>query len=230
VNRYTKKADSASLSRCFFSVKTQEIFTLPDDFRNRKLNPHDLVIGGLEPDTQELEHTHKENKEMKRLLMAMAMTALITGPAYAVPGHGGPGMGGGSDAHFGQRLLTVLLELDLTDAQKHDAAVILAKHRQQGRAQLGALREAMENLRRTSEGEPFNEEAIRAAFKGVAAAGEEVAVHRARLAAELKGILTPEQKASLEGLKAARQKHRKGRMKNRTSFLDEWIDMHSKEP
>ncbi len=167
---------------------------------------------------------------MKRLLMTAMMAAVITGTAYAMPGHGGPGMDRGPGAHFGQGLLKGLLALDLTDAQKHEAAVILSKYRDTGENLRDALRAAMEELRETTEAEPFNEEAIRSAFKGVAAAGEEMAVHRARVAAELKGILTPEQKAALEEFRAGRQKHRKGRMKNRTSFLDEWIDMHSKEP
>ena len=166
---------------------------------------------------------------MKRLLTAMVMTAAITGTAYSMPGQDMPGMGG-PGAHFGQRLLRGLLALDLTEAQKHEAALILAKYREEGRARRDALRQAVEELRETAEAEPFDEAAFRTAFKGMAAAGEEVAVHGAGLAAELKAILTPEQKASLEGLKAARQKHRKGRMKNRTPFLDEWIDMHSKEP
>lgn len=161
---------------------------------------------------------------MARLLTAMVMTAAIAGTAYAMPGHGGPG------AHFGQGMLRALLKLDLTDVQKHEAAVILAKYREEGKAKRNTLRKAMEDLRGASEAEPLDEEAIRATFKGVAAAGEEMAVHGAKLVAELKGILTPAQQASLEELRAARQKNRGGRMNNRTSFLDEWIDMHSKEP
>ena len=166
---------------------------------------------------------------MKRLLFATVTMALISGTAYAMPGHGMPGMGG-PGAHFGQGMLRVLLNLDLTDAQKHEAALILSKYRDQGRERRAALRTTVEELRGTAEADPFDEEAIRAAFQGVAGAGEEMAVHGAKLVAELKGILTPEQKESLEEHRAARHGKRKGRMGDRLSFLDEWIETHSQEP
>lgn len=166
---------------------------------------------------------------MKRLLFAMVTMALIAGTAYAMPGHGMPGMGG-PGAHFGQGLLRAMLNLDLTDVQKHEAALILSRYRDEGKARRQALRSAMEVLRETTEAEPFNEEAIRGAFKGVAGAGEEMAVHGAKLVAELKGILTPEQKASLEEQRTARHGKREGRMENTISLLDEWIETHSKEP
>jgi periplasmic protein CpxP/Spy len=166
---------------------------------------------------------------MKRLLFATVTMALISGTAYAMPGDGMPGMGG-PGAHFGQGLLKALLNLDLTDAQKHEAALILSKYRDEGKERRDALRTAMERLRGTAEADPFDEVAIRAAFKGVAGAGEEMAVHGAKLVAELKGILTPEQKESLEEHRAARQEKRRGRKGNRVSFLDEWIETHSQEP
>jgi protein CpxP len=166
---------------------------------------------------------------MKRLLFATVTMALVSGTAYAMPGHGMPGMGG-PGAHFGQGLLKALLDLDLSDAQKHEAALILSKYRDEGLARRDALRTAMEALRGTAEADPFDEEAIRAAFKGVAGAGEEMAVHGAKLVAELKGILTPEQKESLEEHRAARHEKRNGRMGNRVSFLDEWVETHSQEP
>jgi len=155
--------------------------------------------------------------------------ALISGTAYAMPGHGMPGMGG-PGAHFGRDLLRALLDLDLTDAQKHEAALILSKYRDEGRERRNALRAAMEELRGTTEAGPFDEEAVRAAFKGVADAGEEMAVHGAKLVAELKGILTPMQEESLEEHRAARHGKRIGRMENRTSLLDEWIETHIQEP
>ena len=166
---------------------------------------------------------------MKRLLFATVTMALISGTAYAMPGHGMPGMGG-PGPHFGQGVLKALLNLDLTDDQKHEAALILSRYRDEGQARRDALRSSMEVLRGTAEVDPFDEEAIRTAFKGVARAGEEMAVHGAKLVAELKGILTPEQKETLEELRAARQEKRKGRRGNRVSLLDEWIETHSKEP
>jgi Spy/CpxP family protein refolding chaperone len=166
---------------------------------------------------------------MKKLLMATVTMAFISGTAYAMPGHGMPGMGG-PGVHFGEGLLKALIRLDLTDAQKHEAALILAKKRDEGKETREALRSAMEALRQATETDAFDEEAVRTAFKGVATAGEEMAVHVAKLVAELKGILTPDQKEALEGFKATRHEKRKGWRENRTSFLDEWIETHSKEP
>jgi Spy/CpxP family protein refolding chaperone len=166
---------------------------------------------------------------MKRLLFATVTMVLISGTAYAMPGHGTPGMGD-PGAHFGQGVLRALLDLNLTDTQKHEAALILSKYRDDGQARRDALRTALEGLRDTAEADPFDEEAIRAAYKGVARAGEEMAVHGARLVAELKGILTPEQKESLEEHRSARHEKRRGRMGNGVSFLDQWIETHSQEP
>ena len=166
---------------------------------------------------------------MKRLLMATVTMAFISGTAYAMPGHGIPGMGG-AGSYSGEGLLKALIRLDLTDAQKHEAALILAKSRDEGKETREALRSAMEALRKATETDAFDEDAVRTAFKGVATAGEEMAVHVAKLVAELKGILTPEQRAALEEFRAARHEKHKGRMENRTSSLDEWIETHSEEP
>lgn len=165
---------------------------------------------------------------MKRMLIAAVTVALIFGTAYAMPGPGMHGMGG-PGAHFGEGLLRALIKLDLTDAQKHEAALILSKYRDEGKERRDALRQAMEELRATAEADPQDEQAIRAAFKGVAAAGEEMAVHGAKVIAELKGVLTPEQQATLEELKATRHEKRRHRREHRTSFLYEWIDTHIQE-
>ena len=164
---------------------------------------------------------------MKRLLMATVTMVAISGTVYAMPGHGMHGMGG-PGAGFGEGPLKLLLKLDLTESQKHEAALILRKYRDDGKEKADALRKAMEALRAASEADVFDEQKVRAAFEGVSAAGEEMAVHGAKLAAELRGILTPEQKAMIEERKAARQEKRRGRWERRSSFLDEWIDMYSK--
>ena len=124
---------------------------------------------------------------MKRLLIAAVTMALISGTAYAMPGRGMHGMGG-PGAHFGEGLLRALIKLDLTDAQKHDVALTLSKYRDEGKLRRDALRNAFEGLRGTVEADPIDEDAIRAAFKGVAAAGEEMAVHGAKVIAELRGV------------------------------------------
>jgi len=164
---------------------------------------------------------------MKRLLIATVTMVAISGTVYAMPGHDMHGMGGPGPG-FGEGLLKLLIKLDLTDSQKHEAALILGKYRDDGKEKADALRKAMEALRTASEVDVFDEAKVRAAFEGVSAAGEEMAVHGAKLAAELRGILTPEQKAMIEERKADRQEKRRGRWERRSSFLDEWIEMYSK--
>lgn len=164
---------------------------------------------------------------MRRLLMATVTMAVISGTAYAMPGHGMPGFPGPGFGS-GEAMLRALLRLDLSDAQKHEAALILARYREEGREKAAAMRNAMEALRGVTEADVFDEAAVREASKGVATAGEEMAVHAARVVAELRGILTPEQKATLDELKAERHERREGRREHRASFLDEWIEMHSK--
>jgi Spy/CpxP family protein refolding chaperone len=164
---------------------------------------------------------------MRRLLVATVTMAVISGTAYAMPGHGMPGFPGPGSG-FAEAMLRALLRLDLTDSQKHEAALILARYREEGREKAAAMRKAMEALRGATEADVFDEAGVRNACKGMAAAGEEMAVHAAKVVAELRGILTPEQKAALEEFKAARHERREGRREHRASFLDEWIEMYSK--
>lgn len=165
---------------------------------------------------------------MKRLLMATVTMAVVSGTAYAMPGDGFHGMMGGPGPGPAEGMLRVLMRLDLTDDQKHEVALILSKHRDEGKENREAFRKAMEALRSATEAEVFDEEAVRGAYKGVSAAGEEMAVHGAKVIAELRGVLTPEQRSVLEEHKTARQEKRRGRREQRASFLDEWIDMYSK--
>ena len=213
-----------SLSPLWVGIRSCSGF-LVQQFVTERVGSCDLVI-----EASDTVHEHTRNPEckggakMKKLLMATVTMAVISGTAYAMPGVGGPG------AHFGQGLLKALIRLDLTDAQKHEAALILGKHRDEGKEKRNALRSAMERLRAATDTEPFDENTVRAAFRGVATAGEEMAVHAAKLIAELRGILTSEQKADFEEHKAAWLEKHEGRRENRTSFLDEWIEVHSKEP
>jgi len=164
---------------------------------------------------------------MKRLLLATVMMAAISAPAYAMSGRGMPGTGG-PGPYFAQGMLRALTRLDLTDSQKDEVARILEKHRREGRERCEAHRSAMQPLRGATEAEVFDEDAVRTAFKGMAAAGEEMAVHHAKLAAELKGILTSEQKAALEERRIDRKERRRGPWVKGPCLLDEWSGRRSR--
>jgi Spy/CpxP family protein refolding chaperone len=152
---------------------------------------------------------------------------MIAGTTYAMP-KGGMSRLGGPGFAIGEGLFRFLTGLDLTEPQKHEAALILGRYREEGREKAEMLRAAMEGLRAASQGEKPDEDAIRTAFKEVAASGEEMAVHGAKVIAELKGILTQEQRAALEEQRAHRLEKRRARREHGTSFLDEWIEVYSK--
>lgn len=165
---------------------------------------------------------------MKKLLLATIMIATVSATAYAMPERGMPGWGG-PDPYFSGGMLRGLTRLDLTDSQKGEVARILGSNREAGRQRCDAMRHAMEALQGATKAEVFNEDRVRAAFREVAAAGEEMAVHRARLAAELKGILTSEQKAALEERRIDRKQRRGGGWERGfCPLLEERIDRRSR--
>lgn len=63
---------------------------------------------------------------------------------------------------------------------------------------------AQENLSKAIYSNEFNESAVREAHKPVAAAGEEMAVLRAKIASEINAVLTPDQRNNFQKLLAAR--------------------------
>jgi hypothetical protein len=127
---------------------------------------------------------------------------------------------------FSGGLLTAVMQLGLSDAQEHEAAIVLERCREDGWSNLENLQEALDALRDALYGNGSDEAEVRLAFRAVADAGEEMALFVARTAKELKRILTPAQLEMLEARK--RQMHQKSH--SRTAFMrslvDEWIDVH----
>jgi len=166
---------------------------------------------------------------MKRILIVMIISVLLTGTAYAGPWHG-KGCGMGENA-MGMRhgFIRALIHLDLTADQKHEIAIKLKKNREDNKAKFEAMHEAMESLREATGKEVFDEAAVREAYQAVAAAGQEIALQKGRITAELKSLLTPEQLETLAEYKTDMGKHRKARWKDRPRLLDEWIELHSQK-
>jgi len=164
---------------------------------------------------------------MRRLFCIMLAMTVFIGAAYAATeentqafDRSGSGFGGG--------FLSALVKLGLTDAQKHQVALILRTSREKGRAYFDDFRRALQVLRGVMATNGSDENAVREAFKAVATAGEEMAVHKAGVIMELKSILTPEQLEILEELKATMAEQRNARMEVVRSLLDEWIEVYSK--
>ena len=115
------------------------------------------------------------------------------------------GMGSG----FGG--LSAFLNLKLTDAQQETMTNILNRYREQRESLRDRLMEMREKQMSIVHAETFDEDAARKAFREGSSVREDMFVLRAKMMAEMKAVLTPEQ---LETLKE-RKTERFGKMKKR---------------
>ncbi|MBF0550733.1 MAG: Spy/CpxP family protein refolding chaperone [Deltaproteobacteria bacterium] len=125
-------------------------------------------------------------------------------------------------------ILNNLLQINLTDAQKHAIAVILKSHQDQAKTLIANLRTAGQNLRTVVTTPNVTEAAVRDAYRAVAAAGEELVVLKVKVMAEIAPILTPDQQAALAQLKKDHQATMQNRISLGKTMIQEWIDLHSK--
>ena len=150
-----------------------------------------------------------------RLVAAGVALALAAGTLLAVDAaaqrRGGPGRIGG-----------VLRHLDLTDDQREAIRGAVRRHREGGqslRQQLGAARQALRDEVRSG---GADEAAIRSLAAEVAPLAADAAVRRAALHAEIRELLTDEQRTQLDALRAnAREndRHRRERRRERRERL-----------
>ena len=162
---------------------------------------------------------------MKKLLYGMLTLAILVGSAYAVaagPGPGGPG-GPGPEG-----LLDRLLSLKLTDAQKHDVAVVFKRNRAAFESGMAAMREAFDGMRDVMRADPGNENSVRQASRAVAVAAEDMAVLRGKVEATMLTLLTPEQRKIWEETgKPPLPRDLKERFHAGRELVNDWIDTHA---
>jgi Spy/CpxP family protein refolding chaperone len=111
-----------------------------------------------------------------------------------------------------------LAALNLTEAQREQARNIAQQHQQQTRTLRERLRAARAAQQQAVDTMPVDEGRIRAAMQDLAAVEADLAVEQARLRSDLFAILTAEQQAQAQKLRAereARMKERQGRMRQR---------------
>lgn len=130
------------------------------------------------------------------------------------------------DAIGGAGFLKILVELELTDAQKQDIAEILRSSQETVRADLQAVVKARTNLFQEIHADELDEAKIRLAYSNVAKAGEELAVERARLIHEIRPVLTQDQQESLEELRGKMVERIPKRIERAASAVDRWIEKH----
>ncbi|MEA4856326.1 MAG: Spy/CpxP family protein refolding chaperone [Solidesulfovibrio sp.] len=161
---------------------------------------------------------------MKKLCYGVLTLLILVGSAYAVaagPGPGGPG-GPGPEG-----MLNRLLSLKLTEAQKHDVAVVLKENRQAFRAAAKAMFEAFDAMREVMRADPGNEQQVRQASQKIAAAGEELAVLRGKVEARALAVLTPEQRKAWAEDDVPPPPKNKERFHAGHELVNEWIDAHA---
>jgi Spy/CpxP family protein refolding chaperone len=98
--------------------------------------------------------------------------------------------------------------LDLTDAQKDKVTAIFASHKDEGmafRAQAKADRQALKAAASAANPDPA---AVGAAFLKVRADGQAAATKMKAVRTEIDAVLTPEQRAKLDGWIAAHRQQR----------------------
>lgn len=162
-----------------------------------------------------------------RWLVLALVAVLVFGAAglafAAEKGQGRHGAGG-------QGPLAFLAELNLSDAQKHQVALILKDHRQEARDGVANLMAARKNLFAAVRGPEYNEDAVRQAAREVARFEEEMAVHRAQVFSQVQQLLTPEQKAKVAARRAEFGNKIEQRVQSRLDRLDDWIDRNAAQP
>ncbi|MDH3852800.1 MAG: Spy/CpxP family protein refolding chaperone [Deltaproteobacteria bacterium] len=151
----------------------------------------------------------------KTLIAALALTIVLAG-AYAVNAMHSGGHSGFTGV-MGSRILGLktLIQLNLSDSQKSRILSIIEKYENDIESAKNNLREARHNIRAAMQAGEFNENAIRNAHRQAAPIKEELLVLGAKMKAEMKTVLTPEQLQLLEERKAERIERFRDRLDSR---------------
>ena len=145
------------------------------------------------------------------LICAAAIGMLMAGAAWAETGdtnaaakrtHEGKGPGGRGMAEFSQ--------LNLTAEQNQQIEAIMKLNQEAIQAASAQAQETREALNKQMQTGPFDEQSVRAACKKAALASEEAAVLRAKVAGQIRAVLTSDQQAALDKMRSeARSKMHK---------------------
>ena len=137
------------------------------------------------------------------LIYAVAIGMLMIGAVWAGTGetnvaaqrpHEGKGFGG----HF----MTEFKQLNLTTNQSQQIELIMKDNHEAMQAAMTKAREMREALDHQIQAGPFDEQSVRAACQKAAAAGEEAAVLHAKVAGQIRAVLTSDQQAALDKIRS----------------------------
>lgn len=143
-----------------------------------------------------------------RSALTLALVALFAAPLSA---QGQPRGGGRGMKHHGPQGGPMMMQcLDLTDAQKTSLKAIADKHREATKAKHEATMAAREAYRVAMRDPATSTDQLKALHDKVSQAQFELALDRRAMMQESMTILTPEQKAKAEQLRAERGGKRAG--------------------
>jgi len=103
---------------------------------------------------------------------------------------------------FGGRCMAELEQLNLTADQSQQIASIVKLNQEAMKAAMTKAQETRAALNHQTQVGPFDEQSVREACKKAAAAGEEAAVLRAKVAGQIRVLLTSDQQAALDKIRS----------------------------
>ena len=151
------------------------------------------------------------------ILMLIAAVGAQWTHAYMRGGPGGHGAGFGG--------LKMLMQLDLTDAQKAQIREMLPAYRTEKQTRQNALRAMRQKMQGLVAAERYDEDEVRQAFREMAPLMEDMAVLRVQFMHDVKAVLTPEQIARVKEKHTNRENRRGEHRRIRESMLDTWLRM-----
>ncbi len=132
---------------------------------------------------------------------------------------GMPGMGHGIFP------FKVLMELNLTEAQKGQIGEILKKYQVQQEDASKKMQEVRDTLEPVLTASAFNEANIRQACEQAAPTVQDIIVLKAKVMSEIRGVLTPDQIKILEETRAEMKEKMQKRKEFGKQFLSTWLQM-----
>lgn len=143
-------------------------------------------------------------KRISRIAVVFSMLAM-TGFAMSAQAHDGEwnGKQRGKQHHFFLKKLAE--ELNLTDAQKTQAKALFSANRDAIKPIITSLKTERKTLHTLMHADTIDESAIRAETSKIAGIQADLNINRAKIGAQFRTILTPDQLAKLKTIEQKRQ-------------------------
>lgn len=129
--------------------------------------------------------------------------------------------------HGHEPFFRLIHKLQLTDDQKHEVAGILQQHENDLKTNMKGMVDARKQLINAVTSETYNEAAVSQASQQVATYQEQLALIRAQIVGQIMGILTQEQKSTIQAMKTKMDARMGSFVDDRFAHMDKWIAKHS---